>query len=138
MFAKKTNIAAQQPFGEPVNTGQIDAFDDLVTADSVDHEPAPGQSPGPRGCRDLLTELRTAFPDIHVEVEHLTTTEDDVAIADTMTGTNDGPFRGNAPTGEAIKARGMQIGRFADRKLVERWGSSDQLGIMTQLGLMEA
>lgn len=30
----------------------------------------------------------------------------------------------------------MQIGRFEDGKLVERWGSSDQLGIMTQLGLV--
>ena len=28
----------------------------------------------------------------------------------------------------------MQIARFADGVIVERWGSSDELGIMQQLG----
>lgn len=138
MFDKKTNIAAQEAFGEAVNTGNLGALDDLVAGDSVDHDPAPGQGPGPQGFRDMFTELRTAFPDLHVEVEHLTATDDDVAFAYTITGTNDGPFQGNDPTGKKIKVRGMQIGRFADAKLAERWGASDQLGIMTQLGHIPA
>ncbi len=137
MFNKKTNIAAQEAFGEAVNTGNLDAFDELVSADAVDHDPAPGQVPGPQGYRDMFGELRAAFPDFHVEVEHLTATDDDVAFAYTITGTNDGPFQGHAATGNAIKVRGVQIGRFADGKLVERWGSSDQLGILTQLGLFD-
>ena len=29
----------------------------------------------------------------------------------------------------------MQIGRFEDGKIVERWGSSDELGILQQLGV---
>ena len=28
----------------------------------------------------------------------------------------------------------MQIGRFENAKIVERWGSSDELGIMQQIG----
>lgn len=137
VFDKKSNMAAQAAFGEAVNTGKLD-FDDLVAADSVDHDPAPGQAPGPRGYRDMFTELRTAFPDLHVEVEHLTATDDDVAFAYTLTGTNDGPFQGNAPTGKKFEVRGVQISRFEHGKLVERWGSSDQLGIMTQLGHINA
>ncbi len=138
MFDKKTNIAAQEAFGEAVNTGNLGALDDLVAADSVDHDPAPGQGPGPQGFRDMFTEMRTAFPDLHIEVEHLTATDDDVAFAYTITGTNDGPFQGNDPTGKKIKVRGVQIGRFANGKLAERWGSSDQLGMMTQLGHIDA
>lgn len=134
MFDKKTNIAAQEAFGEAVNSGTLD-FDDLVSADSVDHDPAPGQVPGPQGYRDMFGELRTAFPDLHIEVAHMTATDDDVAFAYTVTGTNDGSFEGHAPTGKRIEVRGVQIGRFADGKLVERWGSSDQIGILTQLGL---
>ncbi len=42
---------------------------------------------------------------------------------------------GHDPTGGSITMRGMQISRFADGKLAERWGSSDQLGMLTQLGL---
>jgi len=42
---------------------------------------------------------------------------------------------GHALTGKTIRVRGVQIGRFTDGKLVERWGSSDQLGMLTQVGL---
>lgn len=137
MFDKNTNIAVQEAFGEAINSGTL-AFDDLVAADAVDHDPAPGQVPGPEGYRVMFAQLRAAFPDLRVEVEHLTATGDDVAIAYTVTGTHDGPFQGHEPTGRKIEVRGVQIGRFADGKLVERWGSSDQLGIMTQLGLVGA
>ena len=137
MFDKKTNISAQEAFGEAVNSGSL-AFDDLVADTCVDHDPAPGQGPGPQGYRDMFTELRTAFPDLHVEVEHLTATDDDVAFAYTITGTNDGPFQGHDATSRTISVRGVQISRFEDGKMIERWGSSDQLGILTQLGLVEA
>ena len=61
--------------------------------------------------------------------------DDNVAFAYTLTGTHDGPFQGHDATGRKIEVRGMQISRFADGLLVERWGSSDELGIMSQLGL---
>ena len=137
MFDKKSNIIAQEAFGEAVNSGSL-AFDDLVADTCVDHDPAPGQAQGPEGYRAMFTELRTAFPDLHIEVEHLTATDDDVAFAYTITGTNEGPFQGHDGTGKAISVRGMQISRFEEGKLVERWGSSDQLGILTQLGLADA
>lgn len=132
-----TNITAQESFGEAVNTGSL-AFDDLVAPDVVDHDPAPGQGPGAQGYRDLFGELRTAFPDLHIEVDHLTGADDNVAFAYTMTGTHDGPFQGHRPTGKAVQVRGVQISRFQDGRMVERWGSSDQLGILTQLGVIEA
>jgi len=43
---------------------------------------------------------------------------------------------GHDATGKAIKVRGMQISRFQDGKLVERWGSRDELGMLSQLGLV--
>lgn len=137
MFDKHSNIKAQQAFGEAINTGTLD-FEDLVAADVVDHDPAPGQGPGPQGYREMFAQMRTAFPDLHVDVEHMTASDDDVAFAYTMTGTNDGEFQGHAPTGKKVEVRGVQIGRFKDGKLAERWGSSDQLGIMSQLGLVGA
>ena len=135
MFDKKTNIAAQQAFGEAVNTGNLDAFDDLVAIDSIDHDPAPGQVAGPDGFKGFFTEMRTAFPDLHVEVETLVADDDQVAFAYTLTGTHNGPFQGNDPTGKSIKVRGVQISKFTDGKMTERWGSTDEAGIMTQLGL---
>lgn len=47
-------------------------------------------------------------------------------------------FGSAANSGKSIKVRGLQISLFADGKMVERWGSSDELGITTQLGLLAA
>ncbi len=59
--------------------------------------------------------------------------EDKVAIAYTIEGTHKGEFQGVPATGKRIKARGLEICRFEDGKMAERWGSSDVLGIMQQL-----
>jgi len=134
-MSREANVAAQQAFGGAVNNGTLDDIDQLVAADSVDHDPAPGQGPGAAGFKAMFAEMRTAFPDLHVEVEHLTATDDDVAFAYTVTGTHQGELMGHPATGKKVSFRGMQLGRFEGAKLVERWGSSDQLGMMTQLGL---
>jgi predicted ester cyclase len=63
-----------------------------------------------------------------VTVDRLVQTETDIAIAYAIHGTHQSEFAGIAPTGRAITARGMQIARFEDGKIVERWGSSDELG----------
>lgn len=133
--SRDTNIAAQEAFGQAVNSGDFDAFDTLVAPTCVDHDPAPGQAAGPQGYRAMFGELRSAFPDLAVEVVHLTATDDDVAFAYSLTGTHRGTFEGHAPTGRSFTVRGLQISRFEDGVMVERWGSSDQLGILTQLGL---
>ena len=79
--------------------------------------------------------MRTAFPDLHVEAEHLVADDDGVAFAYTLTGTHRGPLMGHDPTGRSISVRGMQISRFDGGKMVERWGSSDQPSMMIQLGV---
>ncbi len=107
---------------------------ELVAPAAVEHDPGPNQGPGAQGYIDLFSEMRTAFPDMKVTPEHLTADEDTVAIAYTLTGTHQGDFQGIAPTGKPVKARGVQIARFVDGKMVERWGSSDELGILKQLG----
>ena len=86
----------------------------------------------------MFASLRTSFPDLAVSVDQLVMDDDKIAIAYTMTGTQKGEFLGVAPTGRKIRARGVQIARFKDGKMVERWGSSDQLGILQQLGALAA
>ncbi|MGW5655539.1 ester cyclase [Streptomyces humi] len=135
-MAQQANIAAQTAFGEAVITGNLDALDEIVAPDSVDHDPAPGQGPGPDGYKAMFNDLRVAFPDLRVEVEHLLATDDELAFAYQISGTHLGPLMGRPPTGRKVRYRGMQISRFdGDGKLVERWGSSDELGMLRQLGL---
>ena len=53
-------------------------------------------------------------------------------------GQHKGDFHGVAPTNRRIEARGVQVARFVDGQIVERWGSTDELGILTQLGASPA
>ncbi len=49
-----------------------------------------------------------------------------------------GQFLGVEPTDRTISVRGVQIARFnEDARIVERWGSSDELGILQQLNAVQ-
>jgi len=133
--SKQDNIAAQEHLANNINSGNVDVAVESFAPDAVDHDPAPGQGPGRDGFRAFFSELTAAFPDAHIEPAHLVSDDDHVAIAYTLTGTHQGDFNGVAPTGRKIEVRGVQIGRFEDGKIVERWGSSDELGILKQLGV---
>lgn len=133
-MSKEQNKKAQEQFGEAINSGNLEKLHDLVARDVKDHDPAPNQGPGPQGYIDFFTMMRTAFPDMHVEVEKMVADEDNIAFAYTLTGTHKGDFMGLKGTDKPIKVRGMQISRFKDGKMVERWGSSDELGILKQIG----
>lgn len=134
-MSRDVNVATQQKAAELLNAGDIDAFaDTLFAPDAVDHDPAPGQGPGREGFRAFFQSLATAFPDAALEPATLVADEEHVCLAYTLSGHHKGDFQGVAPTGNRIEVRGMQIGRFRDGQIVERWGSTDELGIMQQIG----
>lgn len=133
-MSKQDNIAAQEHLAKNVNAGNIDAAVESFAPNAVDHDPAPGQPAGRDGFKAFFTELTAAFPDAHIEPAHMVADDENVAIAYTLTGTHKGEFQGIAPTGKKIEVRGLQIGRFENGQIVERWGSSDELGILQQLG----
>jgi steroid delta-isomerase-like uncharacterized protein len=134
-MSKEQNAEALGKFAEAVNTGKYELFDEAVASDSVDHDPAPGQGPGPKGYRTFFTEMRTAFPDLKADLVALVADEESIAFAYTLSGTHKGPLMGIPATGKKISIRGVQLSKFRDGKMVERWGSSDQLGMLQQLGV---
>lgn len=134
-MSKDQNIAAQERFGaDVINAGSIDVIDDVVAPDFVDNDPAPDQGPGIDGFKQFWTTMHSAFPDFRVEVDAMVADEDSVAIAYRATGTHQGDFVGFAATGSPIDIRGVQVTRFRDAMMVERWGSSDQLTLLQQIG----
>jgi len=136
-MSKEANLAVLGKFAEAVNTGNFDLFKEAVSVENVDHDPAPGQVAGPEGYRMFFSSMRTAFPDFNAALETMVADDDTIAFAYTLTGTHTGPLMGIPSTGKKIKIRGVQISKFKDGKMVERWGSSDELGMLQQLGLMQ-
>ena len=133
-MSREQNVAAQQTMGEIINSHAFDRLGEVFAADVVDHDPAPDQGPGVDGFVGFFTTMATAFPDLAVEVDTLVADDEQVAMAYRISGTHDGAFQGIAPTGRPVEIRGMQIAKFRDGQIVERWGSSDELGLMGQLG----
>lgn len=135
-MSQQANMETTKKMGEAVNRGELDRLNEVFAPGVKDHDPAPDQGSGPEGFIKFFTAFRTAFPDLKIAVEQTVADEDNVAIAYTITGTHQGPFQGIPATGKKIKARGVQIAKFnGDGKVTERWGSSDELGILQQLGV---
>ncbi len=134
-MSQEANIATAKKMGEAINKGNLEVLNEVFASNVVDHDPAPDQGKGPEGFIGFFTQFRHAFPDLKIAVEHMVADEDNVAIAYTITGTQEGAFQGIPATGRKIKARGMQIAKYdANGRITERWGSSDEAGILQQIG----
>ncbi len=134
-MSQETNIATTKKMGEAINKGNLDVLNEVFAPGVVDHDPAPDQGKGPEGFIQFFTQLRTAFPDLKIAVEEMVAADDKVAFAYTMTGTQEGPFEGIPATGKKVKARGLQLAKYnSEGRITERWGSSDQAGILQQIG----
>lgn len=132
----QTNLEAQGTMGEIVASGDYDRLNEVLADGLVDHDPAPDQSDGPKGIGEFWGTLKEAFPDVALEPVEVIATEDYVTAILDVTGTHKGDFLGHEATDRTFKVRGIQVGRFENGKMTDRWGSTDQLGILQQLGLV--
>src|SRR5262249_55144281 len=135
-MSKESSQAALGTSAEAVNTGKFDLFDQVVDPNCIDHAPADGQVRSAAGYRMFFSGMRAAFPDLSVTPEAIVQDEDTIAIAYTLTGTLNGPLGKILPSGKKVKIRGMQISKFKDGKMVERWGSSDERTLLKQIGVI--
>ncbi|MBI1879025.1 MAG: ester cyclase [Chloroflexi bacterium] len=132
------NKAIVRRIYEVFNTGNLALAQELITADAIDHQAMPGQEQGLAGFKQIVTMLRTAFPDLQVTAEDMIAEGDKVVGRWTMRGTHKGEFMGITATGKSFTMTGIDIIRFAGDKAVEHWGNQDDLGMMQQLGVMPA
>jgi steroid delta-isomerase-like uncharacterized protein len=133
-MSREDNIVAQEHLADNINAGHVAIAVESFAENCLDHDPAPGQEPGRKGFESFFTALKAGFPDAKIAPETLVADDDQVAVAYTLSGTHEGAFQGIEPTHRRIEVRGVQIGRFEDGRIVERWGASDELGILRQLG----
>lgn len=127
----------RRTFEEVFNQGNLALVDELVAPDFLNHEVPPGMNNrGPDSTRQVVTMLRTAFPDLHFTIEDLVAEGDTVASRVTMSGTHLGPFQGIPPTGRSFQQAHMHFVRFRDGKAIEHRAVRDDLGMMRQLGVI--
>ena len=130
------NKAVARAVFDAFNSGDVDALDDVVAADAVDHDPYnPYREEGAEGLKKVIGMYRSAFPDLEIKVEDQIAEGDKVVTRWTGTGTHQGELMGAAPTGKSSTVTGIGIDRIENGKIVEAWSNWDALGMMQQLGL---
>ena len=86
--------------------------------------------------KEFLQAVFIAFPDLHETSDVLVAEGDQVARVYTAKGTFKDEFMGILPTGKQIVVKGIQVFRIVDGRIAEVWSSSDDLGMMQQLGVI--
>lgn len=137
MSPEENKAQYRRTFEEVFNQGNLALVDELVAPDFLDHEVPPGMNNrGPDSTRQLVTMLRTAFPNLHFTIEDLVAEGDTVAGRVTMSGTHLGPFQGIPPTGRSFQQAQMYFVRFREGLAIEHRAVRDDLGMMRQLGVL--
>jgi predicted ester cyclase len=121
---------------EGFNQGNLDVADELISPAMIEHQNfGPNHAPGADGVKAVIASLRRAFSDFHLAIDDITVDDDTVWLRMTGTGTNDGSFMGNPPTGRTMRTDVFDSLRVEDDRIVEHWGVPDRLGALFQLGL---
>ena len=131
------NKAVVRKFVEEVQTkGNLDAIEELLSADFKDNSPGPGVPPTREGIRMFFTAMRSGLPDMKATIHEQIAEGDKVVTRKTLTGTHQGVLMGVPPTGKTINLEVIDIVRVANGKLVEHWHQVDAMGVMQQLGMI--
>ncbi len=137
-MSPEENKALGRRIVDAINVGNSAALDEVFAPGYVDRNPFPGATPDREGFKQGLTKFRLAFPDFRYTID------DEIAVGDrlvhrlTARGTQKGEFLGVPATGKEATWSEIHIGRIADGKVVEHWGTVDQMGMAQQLGLVSA
>jgi steroid delta-isomerase-like uncharacterized protein len=125
----------QRVFDEIVNKGNLDAVDELMTEDFVDHGPM-GDVPGREAFKQLVAQFRAAVPDLHCEVQNVIAEGDLAAWLVHTTGTHSGDQLGFPATGKTFETVSANMGRMRDGQAAEHWAEQGMFPMLMQLGVL--
>jgi steroid delta-isomerase-like uncharacterized protein len=137
MSVEGDNKALVRRFYREIDAGNIDAMDDLVAENYLNHDPPPfpGLGPGREGLKQAFRMFWDGTPGTH-------TIEDQIAEGDKVVtrlraqGRHEGELAGIPPTGNEMDVSAVAVHRIADGRLAEHWSSTDSAALMAQLGLI--
>jgi len=122
--------------GELFEEGRLDAADELIHPEFINHEAPPGSPQGPEGLKETVSWLRDLWGPMRAQIEDEICDHDKVVARVTMHGRHLGEFLGHAPTGKEFATKQIHIWRIHDGRAIEHWSVRDDLGQALQLGLI--
>ncbi|MGC1308558.1 MAG: ester cyclase [Phormidesmis sp.] len=132
----ENNQIAVRMFEGAWNKGDFTVIDELIKADAIDHSPL-GSETGSEGFKNIIGMFRGAMPELKMSIQDEIYAGDRVVHSWKIQGDHTGtPLFGVSADGKEITLTGITIVRLEDGKIAERWTQLDQLGLMTQLGII--
>lgn len=136
-MALEQNKALLRRFWDEVfNEKNLDAIDEMFTADWAYHGAGGQELRGPESLKEFLGSYFRAFPDMEATVDEILAEEDKVVTRATGRGTHQGELMGMPPTGKQISVPVICITRVVDNKIAEDWELIDLYGMLQQLGVL--
>jgi len=138
MATPEENKALVRRFYEEIDKGNLDAMDELVAEDYLDHNPPPfpGLPPGRAGLKAAFKIFWDATPGYH-HIEEQIAEGDKVVTRMTSYGKHAKDLPGAPATGNELKMTSITIHRIADGRLAEKWAEKDVMGFLIQIGVMK-
>lgn len=121
-------------YEEGWNQGKLAVLDELLTPDFQGHDPSSSTGVVSRDqVRDILAQIRSAFPDVRREALDHVAAGDRVAVRWRVTGTHRGTFGSIPPTGRRIDVTGITFYRVVHGRIAEEWVQMDGAALNRQL-----
>ena len=134
MSADEKNKALVRRFVQAQDKGELDALEELLAPDFVDHNPLPGQDPGREGYMRGVAEDHVAISNARTTFEYQTTDGDMVITRFTTRTVHDrGAYFGVGPTGQERETMGILIHRISGGKIAEEWSAGSTGPVLENL-----
>jgi steroid delta-isomerase-like uncharacterized protein len=122
---------------ELLSTGDEALADEILSPDVVFHGTAgDGELHGVEELKAFVAGYRRAFPDARSTVEDQVAEDDKVVTRWRACGTHQGELGPIPPTGKRFEMDGVTIERIAAGMIAEVWVARDELGLLSQLGVL--
>lgn len=133
----EANKLVMNRFTDFINTASKKLAAELISPNAIFHVPGrPEPMLGPTGYLEIISMMRSGFPDIQWTLEEMIAEGDKVAVRFTMRGTHQGAFFGVPPTGNKILVKAMNFYRLSGGQIVEEHGQPDLLSLLQQIGAL--
>ncbi|MCK1621675.1 ester cyclase [Bradyrhizobium sp. 159] len=136
-MSSEENKRLVRQFYEEIDKGNLDAMDELVAENYIDHSPPPfpGLGKGREGLKQGFKIFWEATPGYH-QIEDQIAEGDKVVTRLTAYGKHERDLPGAPRTGNDLKMTSVTIHRIANGKLTEKWAEKDVIGFLKQIGVM--
>jgi steroid delta-isomerase-like uncharacterized protein len=139
MTSEQLKALTLEGFERMFNNGELNYLEQAIAPGAVDHQEPEGTD-FVAHLKEVITTLRTAFPDLHFEVHEILAEDGIVACRSTMTGTHEGPLNigpmaALPVTGTRIEVPHMHFFRYDPQgRVTDLWHVWNTLLLARQLG----